>query len=133
MVGNFWTERFSQFNIMHTSLWKLIPLRTSCCMVYIIMLYYSLVIAGPTNNVSIASGSVTIDIDFSECNDISSAFSLLTAETTKLLKKADFFALRRAILQQRKTPRGCTVSWWFVPKDQGCSRPGHITRFTGWL
>ena len=67
------------------------------------MLYYSLVIAGPTNYVS---GSITIDIDFSECNDISSAFSLLTAEATKLLKMADFFVLRRAILQQRKTPRG---------------------------
>ena len=31
---------------------------------------------------------------------------MLTAEITKLLKRADFFALRRAILQQRKVPRG---------------------------
>ena len=73
-------------------------------MICIHVLYYSLSIAGPTS--SITSGSVMIDIDFSDCNSISSAFSLLIAEATKLLKQADFFVLRRAILQQRNIPRG---------------------------
>ena len=45
-------------------------------------------------------------INFTDCDDISTAFSLLTAEISKLLKKADFSTLRRTILQHRKTPRG---------------------------
>jgi len=45
-------------------------------------------------------------IDFSDCDDIPAAFSHLTAEVTKLLKRADFHTLRRAILQQRRTPSG---------------------------
>jgi len=44
-------------------------------------------------------------IDFSGY-DIPAAFSLLTAEVTKLLKRADFHILRRAIVQQRKVPKG---------------------------
>ena len=71
---------------------------------YIPVLHCSLTMIGPSNTTNnVASSS---DIDFSDCDDISSAFSLLTAEITKLLKRADFFALRRAILQQRKAPRG---------------------------
>ena len=71
---------------------------------YIPVLHCSLAITGPSNTTNNVTSSS--DIDFSDCDDISSAFSLLTAEITKLLKRADFFALRRAILQQRKAPRG---------------------------
>ena len=39
-------------------------------------------------------------------NNISAAFTLLTTKITKLLKKADFDALRRAILQQKNSPNG---------------------------
>ena len=59
---------------------------------------------GPSNTTNGVASSG--DIDFSDCDDIPSAFSLLTAEITKLLRRADFFTLRRAILQQRKAPRG---------------------------
>ena len=44
--------------------------------------------------------------DFSDCADIPSAFSLLTAEISKILKKADFYTLRRAILQYKNVPKG---------------------------
>ena len=65
-------------------------------------MYY--IITGPSNTTNnVVSSS---DIDFSDCDDIPSAFSLLTAEITKLLRRADFFTLRRAILQQRKVPKG---------------------------
>ena len=71
-------------------------------LVYITLFFC--IVTGPTNTSSSTASSS--DIDFSDCDDISSAFSLLTAEINKLLKRADFFALRRAILQQRKAPRG---------------------------
>ena len=46
-------------------------------------------------------------IDFSPCgNNISAAFTLLTTGICRLLKKADFDSLRRAILQQRNSPHG---------------------------
>ena len=53
-----------------------------------------------------ARSANTITIDFSDCDDIPAAFSLLTAEISKMLKRSDFFALRRAIVQQRKVPKG---------------------------
>ena len=56
--------------------------------------------------VSPVSTSAVNSINFDKCDDISIAFSLLTAEVAKLLKRADFRTLRRALLQQRKTPRG---------------------------
>ena len=72
--------------------------------------YYnrSVITAAPasTSSINIASSSSSSTIDFSDCDDIPSAFSLLTAEISKLLKRADFFTLRRAILQQRKVPKG---------------------------
>ena len=59
---------------------------------------------GPSNTTNnVVSSS---DIDFYDCDDIPSAFALLTAEIAKLLRRADFFVLRRAILQQRKVPSG---------------------------
>ena len=60
-------------------------------------IHYSIFKTGSTN---------TSTIDFCDCDDIPAAFSLLTAEISKLLKKADFFTLRRAIIQQRKVPKG---------------------------
>ena len=66
--------------------------------------FYYMYTVGPsntTNNVASSSG-----IDFSECETISSAFALLMAEITKLLTCANFYTLRRAILQQRNTLGG---------------------------
>ena len=48
----------------------------------------------------------TSNIDFSDCDGIPAAFLLLTAQISQLLKKADFFALRRGIVQQRNVPKG---------------------------
>ena len=46
-------------------------------------------------------------IDFSDCGDnISAAFTLLTTKIYKLLKKADFDALKIAVVQQSNTPGG---------------------------
>ena len=65
---------------------------------YICLFQYSIVTAN------------TSAIDFSDCDDIPAAFSLLTAEISKILKGADFFTLRRAIVQQRRVPRGVQFS-----------------------
>ena len=73
---------------------------------------YSIVTASSANtssaNTSPANTSPpnTSPIDFTDCDDIPAAFSLLTAEISRILKRADFFVLRRAIVQQRKVPRG---------------------------
>ena len=53
------------------------------------------------------TSSVTTNaIDFSDCDNITATFTLLTTKINKLLKKADFNAMRRAVLQQSNTPRG---------------------------
>ena len=68
------------------------------------ILHCTLAMTGPSNTTNnVVSSS---DIDFSDYDDIPSAFSLLIAEITKLLKKADFFVLKRAIILQRNAPRG---------------------------
>ena len=51
----------------------------------------------------------TLDISsvsFLDCEDISVAFSRLTAKVFKLLEKVNVNTLRRAIVQQRRVPRG---------------------------
>ena len=55
-----------------------------------------------------AAAATTASItNFSDCaDDIPAAFALLTGKISKLLKKADFFALRRAILQHKNVPKG---------------------------
>ena len=68
------------------------------------LLHYSFATLDPPNSSSNAANSSPPD--FSKCADIRAAFSLLTAEISKLLKGADFFTLRRAILQQRNLPKG---------------------------
>ena len=56
--------------------------------------------AGPTNATSnVASSSV---IDFFDYDDIPAAFLRLTAEISKLLKKADFDTLRRGMIVVHK-------------------------------
>ena len=53
------------------------------------------------------TSDVTSAINFSDCGDnISAAFTLLTTKIHKLLKSADFDALKTAVLQQRNTPKG---------------------------
>ena len=67
----------------------------------------SFIIAVPAKTSSDADAATTTSItDFSDCPDIPVAFALLTEKISKLLKKADFFALRRAILQHRNLPKG---------------------------
>ena len=51
----------------------------------------------------IASSTI---VNFSDYDDISQAFLLLTTKVTKLLERAHFGGLRRALLQQRRTPGG---------------------------
>ena len=52
-----------------------------------------------------SNGTSASTIDFS-CDDIPKAFQRLIAEVYILLKREDFYILRRAILQQRNAPRG---------------------------
>ena len=52
------------------------------------------------------TGTIVSSINFTDCDDISTAFLLLTSEISRLLKKADISTLRRSLLQQRKTPGG---------------------------
>ena len=67
-------------------------------------IYCSIVVAGgPTDSVAITSSS---DIDFTNCPDIPTAFSLLTVELHKLLKRANFAILKFGVLKQRWTPGG---------------------------
>ena len=76
---------------------------SSCCQICILA-HGSIVIAGgPTDSVAIASSS---GIDFTDCDDIPAAFSLLTVELSKLLERVDFSTLRGALLQQSITPGG---------------------------
>ena len=53
-----------------------------------------------------STSSSNTPFSFADCDDIPAAFSLLTAEISKLLKSADFFTLRRAVLQHRIMPNG---------------------------
>ena len=55
----------------------------------------------PSNN-----SANTSPIKLLDCDDIPTAFNHLTAEVTKLLKKVDFYALRRAIIQHKNLPNG---------------------------
>ena len=65
------------------------------------LLLFSLVLTGSTN----ATSNVVV-IDFSEY-DIQAAFIRLTAEISKLLKRADFSTLRRGmIVAHRNVPKG---------------------------
>ena len=71
-------------------------------------IYCSIAIAGsPTCSVAIACSS---DIDFTDCPDIPTAFSLLTVELHKLLKRADLAILKFGVLKQRWTPGGIEFS-----------------------
>ena len=64
------------------------------CLIYLIFVFVV-----NTNNTSTT-------VNFSDYDDIPTAFLHLMAEISKLLKRADFVTLRRALLYQRKTPRG---------------------------
>ena len=55
--------------------------------------------------VSPVSTSSAVNINFAECPDTLTAFVLLIEELSKLLRKANFSVMRRAVLQQRRTPR----------------------------
>ena len=55
--------------------------------------------------VSIGPTSSVYDVIF-DCNDIPGAFAILAAEVSKLLRKAEFPLLRRAILQHKSVPKG---------------------------
>ena len=59
---------------------------------------------------SAATGIIANSINFTDCDDISTAFLLLTEEIFKLLKRADFGTLKRALLQHRNTPSGVQFS-----------------------
>ena len=63
-------------------------------------------------------------IDFSDYdNDIPAAFSLLTAEMCRLFKKADFYILKRAMLQQKYIPGGVQFSDdLYIPQHQAESK-----------
>ena len=52
------------------------------------------------------TSSTVNSINFAEYPNISEAFLLLTTEISNLLQKANFSVMRRALLQQRRTPRG---------------------------
>ena len=73
----------------------------TCVRNYIFLLSWYV---GPTNTTSNVASSITID--FSDCDDIPAAFAQLTGEISKLLRKADFYALRRAIVQHKNVPKG---------------------------
>ena len=62
---------------------------------------FSIFVVSPT-----ASSTYVNSINFTDCDDIPKAFLLLMAEISKLLKRADFGTLRRALLYQRRTPGG---------------------------
>ena len=75
-----------------------------CISAFLLPLLYFVVTESSTDTSSNATSAAST-IDFS-CDDIPKAFQRLTAEVYKLLKREDFYILRRAILQQKNAPNG---------------------------